>query len=550
MFYICLIYNNYVVHKLNLKMSSRTICTNSINSIKLLTRKNSDSTNKKDTNKKDTNKKDNYNKYHKYISTISNNFVKSQNSLLTNLFHIKNNTSFTISFNEINLDTDTNTSAYNIPKFIDIFRYLLSINEFINSFTVNEQTILKDKLSSNKTSKESYKFLNSNSPLPKKILSVYNSITSNTAILNNLHTKFPSLTFHNLLINSFTSYKILEDLELNIKKVIIFSVQWKDIKLDNFLYLFMYENNKHNNLSGSEQIKTIGTEIIKRILFFNEFLDIKTHPDKFIIFFTNNKKEIDKELITHIHFKTINVNSAVTNGRDIIIYREQELLKSIFHESIHFYNLDFRTIPESIIKYLIQTHNIDEHNEYLLYECVTETLANILNNIYYSGTINEFTINLVNEIMFSTLQVSKILKICKYKQWSDFSKISTSLSSSVSGTSHPDRKKNQHNKFKQDSCVFSYYILKLYIMINLDEYFKTNLDNKLKFIQTEQSFNNLIKIFDASRNNLQLINIINSILKGLNKKNKTKTKNKSSNKIHNTLRMTCLESSFVGKNSI
>jgi hypothetical protein len=523
-------------------MSSKTICTNSIHSIKLLTQKNSGSTNKNAI----------YSKYHKYISTLSNHFVKSQHTLLTHLFHIKNNTSFTISFNEISLDTTdsaSSSSRYTIPKFIDIFRYLLSINEFINSFTLTEQTILKDKLSSTKTKEECYTFLNAssgvNSSLAQKILTVYNSITSNTTILNDLNTKFPSLTFHNLLINSFTSYKILEDLELNIKKVIIFSAQWKDTKLDNFLYLFMYDNHKHNNLSGSEQIKTIGTEIIKRILFFNEFLNIKTHPDKFIVFFTNNKKEIDKELITHIHFKTINVNSAVTNGRDIIIYREQELLKSIFHESIHFYNLDFRTIPESIIKYLIKTHNIDEHNDYLLYECVTETLANILNNIYYSGTLKEFTLNLVNEIMFSTLQVSKILKVCKYKNWSDFS---YKDSSSMSNT------KPHSKKFKQDSCVFSYYILKLYIMIHLEPYFKTNLDNKLKFIQTEHSFNNLIKIFDASRNNLQLIHIMNSILKGLNKKAKasikTKHIHKSTSKINNTLRMTCLESSLVEKNSI
>ena len=81
-------------------MSSKTICTNSINAIKLLSK------DKDDNYKSKTKKGNTYNKYHKYISSISNNFVKSQNTLLTTLFHIKNNTSFTISFNEINDEND------------------------------------------------------------------------------------------------------------------------------------------------------------------------------------------------------------------------------------------------------------------------------------------------------------------------------------------------------------------------------------------------------------------------------------------------------------
>ena len=37
--------------------------------------------------------------------------------------------------------------------------------------------------------------------------------------MNDLEMNYPSLKFHRLLINSFTSYKILEDIELNIKKL-------------------------------------------------------------------------------------------------------------------------------------------------------------------------------------------------------------------------------------------------------------------------------------------------------------------------------------------
>ena len=89
----------------------------------------------------------------------------------------------------------------------------------------------------------------------------------------------------------------------------------------------------------------------------------------------------------------------------------------------------------------------------------------------------------------------------------------------------------------------------------------------MKFIQTETSFNTLIDIFNNSRNNIYLIEIINSILEGLNNKHSHKNSHKNSHsndfeirnnvrlltktkKINKTLRMTCLESKIFIKNSI
>jgi len=527
---------------------SRTICNKSNNYITLLTQH----TKHTKRNHNTTNNTP-YSKYKAYIKKTSTTFIKSQDKLLSKLFHIKDNTSFTITYTEellsdsdsdsdSNSDSNSNSNNNNnsIPQFIDLFKYLITINDFITQFTLEEQNILNDKLSIEKSKKQCYEFLNK-SPLGNKIITVYTSISNNNHFKNDtlFKTKFPSLEFHNLLINSFTSYKILEDLELNIKKLVKYSIEWKGKTFTNILYLFMYDKNKSTHNSTPEQLNKIGIEIIKRILFFNVFLNSETYPDKFMIFLTDNKKEIDKELIEEAHFKTINVNTAVTNSRDIIIYREQELFKSIFHELIHFHNLDFRHISEDILSkilnYLITTHNINENNEYLLYECITETLANILNNIYYSGSIKEFNTNLQDEIMFSTLQICKILHICKYKKWSEFS---MSTNNKHIHSTHS----KQSKQFKQDSCVFSYYILKLYILLNLDIYFKTILDSKMKFIKTEHSFNKLIEIFDASRKNSILETIINSILKGL-KIDKTK-------KITKTLRMTCLESNIFINNAI
>ena len=505
----------------------------------------------------------NYTKYKKYVKSLINKFKTSSSTLpiLNSIFNIKNKTHFTTILKELPLD------KYNkIPPFIEIFKYLITKQEFINKFSTEEIKQLQlflstiDSSTNKDTNKNIYEFL-SKSKLGDKLSSNYYYLDD--TIKNELTILYPSVLFHSLLINSYTSFEIIQDLEENIKKLYTFSILWKGKKIDNFLYLYMY-----NNKTSENNIKRIGTEIIKRILFFNEFLQTDKLPSKFIVFLTDNKKEIDEDVISKMHFKTLNINTAVTNGLDIIIYRQEELLKSIFHELIHFHNLDFRTTPPKLISYLMKTHNINAENKYTLFESVTESLANILNNIFQSRDIKHFESNLESEIMFSTMQIAKILSICGYKKWKEFAKLDSSSgsgsgNSSSSDTIHNHNKRNPYKQFKQDSCVFSYYILKFYIMLSLDTYFKNCLDLKLKFIQTEDSFNKLIDLFDSSRHNKYLENIINNILGNKNNKlynnkinnnnnnNQTKKIIKNLNKKHSksakqnitikTLRMTCLE---------
>jgi len=473
-----------------------------------------------------------YKKYESYINDITTKFTKSQYNLLNEIFNIKNNTTNTTTntnknHNFIITPVKTVLDNYNkIPPFIDIFRYLIYSTDFINNFTINEQHILKEQLNLKYSHKQCYTLLDK-SKLGNKILQFYSKI--NHTIKNDILSKYPSIKFHSLLINSFTSFEIIKDLDLKIKKLVLFNLEWNGRKIDNFIYMFMY--NDEQIYENDIRLQNIGNEIAKRILFFNIFLNTDKMPDKFILFLTDNLKEIDVNVVSHMHFNTININSAVTNSIDIIIYRKEELLKSIFHELIHFHNLDFRTIPTDIISYLIKTHNIKSDNKYLLYECVTEALANILNNIFISKNSKEFTMNLQNEILFSTLQLAKILTICKFKHWDEFANISDI--STNSNNSNPKK------HFKQESCVMSYYILKFYILMNLDTYFKNCLDTKLKFIQTPANFNNLITIFDSARNTINIKNIMDNLLAKFNNNIRFLDK-----KIEKTLRMTCLENNL------
>ena len=72
--------------------------------------------------------------------------------------------------------------------------------------------------------------------------------------------------------------------------------------------------------------------------------------------------------------------------------------------------------------------------------------------------------------------------------------------------------------------------------MNLDTYFKNCLDTKLKFIQTSENFNNLITIFDSTKKNIDIKNIMDNLLEKFNKNIRFLDK-----KIEKTLRMTCLE---------
>jgi len=474
--------------------------------------------------------------YTKYLSSLVNTFIHNHKHTLDNLFNIKQ-------INHSKLQYQTRVLGYanpyysngtldntlKVPNFIELFKYLFTIPTFNKHFTTDEINSFQNI--STKSKHQIYHYLHTN-PIGNKLADIYYKefYNPNTNLQDTLESKFPSVKFHQLLINSFTSYKILEDIEKNMTTLSIGSLDNKDL-----LYIFSNIKEAKGQWSSDRHydfwaLKSLGSDIIDRVLFFNEFLNTDKLPNKVIIFLTNQEKEIDEALEHKAHFRTLNVNTAVTNGQDIIIYRKQELLKSIFHELIHFHQMDFRTIPpqseNTILAYLKKTHNIAENNEYLLYECVTESLANILNNIYSSKTKNlkDFQTHFIDELIFSTFQVAKILRLCKYNSWEEFAIL--------------DNNKHTHNhakQFKQDSCVFSYYILKLYILLNIDEYWNTILDTQLKFIPTEDNFNKLVNLFEKGRNNKELARMINALL------NSKITKKKAKTQINKTLRMTCME---------
>lgn len=499
----------------------------------------------------------------KNIKSQIKQFTTNHRILLESILHIISNihTHYTLSTQIINLNNTPN-SPYKIPSLALIIKYFLN-NKTIFHNLPNSFHTLENNITPSTTLEHIYDYLIKNTNIANEIIEyisklLYNRhLESYSALIN----EFPELKENDLIFNSFTSLEVLKDLDLNMNSgsFIIVTINYKNQIYNDKIFIYSYD------VLDKKTIEKYSNEIVSRVLFFNELLETEHMPNKMILYLTNLQKEIDDSLVLEKHFKTINVNSAVTNSRDIIIYRKQELLKSIFHELIHFHNLDFRNIPTHIITKLIKTHNLNSENDYLLYEAITETMANFINNIFSiktkSMSITNFENKLYNEILFSIYQFAKIMKILNYKKLNDFY------------TSRTNDK-----KFKQDSCMFSYYILKCYLLLNLDKYFTIFIDDKLKFIYDRNNIYKLDEIFDESRNNPNLHFIIDQLLKNnfnsrltfkniknknnvnqntrnqnnikLKNKSKINSKNNKTNKtnktnINLTMRMTCNDNNII-----
>ncbi len=108
----------------------------------------------------------------------------------------------------------------------------------------------------------------------------------------------------------------------------------------------------------------------------------------FDIYLSNQLKELP---IKNGIFGPREINSGCTDYNDIIIWRKEEHMKLILHESIHYYNLDGSyDLSHQNDQINLECHfQIGDRNETRIYEAYTETLAVFLNSfanayqIYY-----------------------------------------------------------------------------------------------------------------------------------------------------------------------
>jgi hypothetical protein len=261
------------------------------------------------------------------------------------------------------------------------------------------------------------------------------------------------------------------------------------------------------------------------------------------------KKTPGKEGIKHEHhhsktFRAQHINSGATvhnlieESVELFIWRKEEIEKVLLHEMIHTLKLDFMDYPEDLKRVFVNEFNIPNHITLRLGEAYVETWAVILNTIFITFTQNtklpikeqcnidspEFYNLFAMEIYFTLLQSSKILYHFGYN--------------CIEGCAIPFKSTEINgDNFKQETSVFSYYLVKGGILMNLDKFFKfccTNNTRLLQFMKSQLNFKELNKVFIYSAKNNKLLERILQINKFFRNK-------LNYSLFENTMRMTLYE---------
>ena len=275
------------------------------------------------------------------------------------------------------------------------------------------------------------------------------------------HFKLNKIDHNPLEWTEFVSFQISEEMKTMNNT---YNITYEDNK-DGIKYVGKITIHSPREISSLELI-TLLSDIIANILLFNYVLipSAKIVPNVKIYLCTNQKiMPINEDNV----FTGNNINSALTiiSNKEILIFRQEELLKVLLHECMHAHNL-FNNLTSSVDKYY-SVESIQESQS----KCETyiETLAEFLNVITKSDiqdSMENLHSNLKKEIIFSVSQVAKILKHVKCTQWDDYCKELI-----------PDLPQEQ-KKIIETTNLHTYFILKSQCMMELDRFLKlVNLVN-------------------------------------------------------------------------
>ena len=246
---------------------------------------------------------------------------------------------------------------------------------------------------------------------------------------------YPNIYNYKLEFSEFLSVQIHNCIKHNITKE--YTVNYGSGTLQ------IYTNNKGIKYN-------IIRKIVARILFFNSYLN-STKTPIFRIYTCPMKKLLPKK---NCIFTPNNINTAVTDGHTILIYRSEELIKSIGHECIHFHGLDYHDDVSHILD--TSSYSVENKNgQMLFFEATTELLANLLNAIITAIETKKSVSECINiERNFALEQHCKILLHCGCDTWNDF----------LNG--------NGDAKLVESTSVLAYFILKTQLLWNLEKVLK------------------------------------------------------------------------------
>jgi len=304
------------------------------------------------------------------------------------------------------------------------------------------------------------------------IMSHYTDIIAESSIELKSFTKYTSFT-ELISNNPYIPKDIRHNIDEKMNQSFVFEIKYKSISIMFTLVSSIGKNIDQHFLEmmlhSSILLHSLGLDTTK----------IKNQSTIYV-FLTHLNKKIKKDSVI---LGPININTGVTTRyssdkivNETIVFREDEVLKTIIHEMIHNVGMDFNVdIPyRDILHYF----NINPNTELVLNEAYTEVLANIINSMVCSfesknkANFPLFKQNLNNEINFSLFQVAKILLHYKFESVSDFTRPYDSL-----------------DRFKQETHVFSYFFVKAALLFNISNVTQFLMNNTIQLYINDNSVN-------------------------------------------------------------
>ena len=284
----------------------------------------------------------------------------------------------------------------------------------------------------------------------------------------------------------------------------------------------------HENISNNIR-QTMKTEFKYKYTFDNVNIDLTIIYNKYdekrtkyllmmlnlVIFILNGfkKDKITNIKVILIHCKlkkmkpknsleltSYHVNSGVSDGEQVIVYRSEEMTKVLIHELVHFYGFDHHFEINSNINIEEPLNKLFNFNvnckSILIYEAYTDTFACLLNIIIYtimSKETKSIEYNIHKEREYILNQASNILAHIGF---------------------------GDNLKIKKTYCettnVMSYYVLKAILFSNIDKFISYLLAHNYQLEDTQE----FIKIiFENLDNFLEIIKKENKDLNSLRMSN-------------------------------
>jgi hypothetical protein len=300
--------------------------------------------------------------------------------------------------------------------------------------------------------------------------------------------------------NRFFSDEIFE----YVKGKLIYCYIIKFMNTDIYFFTEYIESNINKNC-----IKIINNickliSIMRNIFNNNKYLKIEYFDCKL-------KKQFPNKIGKILNENNCNSGFSYINRYYMVVYRREEYRRVIIHELLHTFLADYYLIDGCYNELLSKYFCLNNDENININETYTEIFATIINLIYImiEKKIDERKIDEIykNELSYSILVFISILKYYGYKDVDELKR----------------RNKKCNKIFIQKTSVFNYYILKPFMLLNIDKLLVLNnrCSNNFIFSETTKCLENFYKLIINNFENKDFKKLINKLL--YNKKIKNKS---------------------------